>query len=274
MITDSYSNLKSYQELKWYKIQCFFPILGSNGNRFKGYCVQKGIFRESEWKTPYWEDPMDIILSSADQLEGDFEDQSGHLAFCLRRAFKGHTPSYESVQRTLLIPARNFKDFDIQIRHNFHDRVHNVIGGTMCTHYAGNTPEFHLHHSFLDKIWYTWQLKSPDHKWVHFLQRNHTKMMGTEYTHFEYINTDNLPRCIKIKYQDFPKHVRNKRDIDIDSMRRMPDLYWEPYLEESWYSSFPNCSRSKKEKKRAKYLHKVLDGPGPIKNMIPWWMLK
>ena len=274
------------------------------------------MFREGEWKTPYWEDPMDVILSSADQLYGDIEDQRAHLAFCLRRAFKGHTPSYESVQRTLLLPAYHFRDFDIQIRHNFHDRVHNVIGGTMCTHYAGNTPEFHMHHSFLDKIWYKWQQTSPDHKWVHFFQRNHTKMMGTEYTQFEYTNTDDLPRCIKVKYRDFPtkpdkdtdstknirykrdtdidfnkqdidtdskhvfvkgdneidsmsKHMRGKRAVDIDSMGRMPDSYWEPYLKESWYSTFPNCSRSKKEKRRANYLHKLLDGPGPIVNMLP-----
>lgn len=273
------------------------------------------MFSEQEWKTPYWEDPMDVILSSADQLYGDIEDQRAHLAFCLRRAFKGHTPSYESVQRTILLPAHHFKDFDIQIRHNFHDRVHNVIGGTMCTHYAGNTPEFHMHHSFLDKIWYKWQQISSDHKWVHFLQRNHSKMMGTEYTQFEYTNTDDLPRCIKVKYRDFPikqdqnidliylqnkqktdigiskrhinidsvnvhikqdndidfdvKHVRSKRTVDIDSMGRMSDSYWEPYLQESWYNTFPNCSRSKKEKRRANYLHKILDGPGPIVNIIP-----
>ncbi|XP_066922945.1 uncharacterized protein [Clytia hemisphaerica] len=242
--------------------------LGPNGNRYKGYCVQKGLFRESQWKTPYWEDPMDIVLSSADQLGGDIEDQRGHLAFCLRRAFKGHTPSYISVQRTLLLPARHFKDFDIQMRHNFHDRVHNTIGGTMCTHYAADTPEFHFHHSFLDKIWFKWQSISSDHKWVHFLQRNHTKMLGTEYNQFEYTNCDNLPRCIKVTYKDFPnrKHTKRHRErrspIDIDSMGRMTKDYWQSYLNDSWYSSFPNCSRSKIEKKRAKFLHSILDGPG------------
>ena len=244
-------------------------FLGSNGNRFKGYCVQKGIFRESEWTTPYWEDPMDIILSSADQLNGGIEDQRGHLAFCLRRAFKGHTPSYNSVLRTLLLPARKFKDFDIQMRHNFHDRMHNVIGGTMCTHYAADTPEFFLHHSFLDKIWYTWQSKSWEHKWVHFLQRNTTKMLGTEYTQYEFTDSLNLPRCVKVKYREFPEKKRSKRDVNIDSMRRMPNSYWQSYLNESWYGTFPNCTRSKKEKKRAKYLHSILDGPGPILQVIP-----
>ena len=226
------------------------------------------MFRENVWTTPYWEDPLDIILSSADQLLGEVEDQRGHLSFCLRRAFKGHTPSYESVQRTLLFPPRRFRDFDLQMRHNFHDRVHNVIGGTMCTHYAGDTPEFFLHHSFLDKIWYTWQSKGWQHKWVHFLQRNTTKMMGTEYTQCELTDSLNLPQCIKVKYREFPEKdntsKRSKRDVDIDSMRRMPDTYWQSYLNESWYGTFPNCTRSKKEKRRAKYLHKILDGPGPI----------
>ena len=102
-------------------------FIGPNGNRYKGYCVQKGLFRESQWKTPYWEGPMDIILSSADQLGGEIEDQRGHLAFCLRRAFKGHTPSYISVQRTLLLSARHFKDFDISgVMSPQHNRGHNV----------------------------------------------------------------------------------------------------------------------------------------------------
>ena len=107
------------------------------------------MFQESQWETPYWEDPMDIILSTADQLRGDIEDQRGNLAFCLRRAFKGLTPSVASIQRTLELPARRFTDFDVQIRHNYHDRLHNIIGGTMCTHYAADTPEFWMHHAFL-----------------------------------------------------------------------------------------------------------------------------
>ena len=239
--------------------------LGSNGNRYRGYCVQKGIFREDEWTTPYWEDPMDIILSSTDQLNGFVEDQRAHLAFCLRRAFKGHTPSRNSVRRTLELPSYRFKDFDIQIRHNFHDRVHNIIGGTMCTHYAGDTPEFFFHHSFLDKIWFTWQEKSEKHKWVHFLQRNSSKMLGSDYTQYDLTDSHNLPRCTKIKYEKFPLPKHSKRSIDltddVDSMGRRSSKYWQEYLLESWDGIFPNCSRSKKEKNRANYLHKTLDGP-------------
>lgn len=253
-----------YKDSKFTDKNIFF-YLGSNGNRYKGYCVQKGIFRESEWTTPYWEDPMDIILSSTDQLRGSIKDQRGHLAFCLRRGFKGHTPSRKSVLRTLKLPPKRFKDFDIQMRHNFHDRVHNIIGGTMCTHYAGNTPEFFFHHSFLDKIWFTWQEKSSKHKWVHFLQRNTTKMMGSDYTQKELTDSHNLPRCMKVRYEPFPSVDRSKRSIDIldddDSMARRSTNYWKEYLLESWDGVFPNCSRSKQEKRRANYLHKVLDGP-------------
>lgn len=236
--------------------------LGGNGNMYRGYCVQKGIFRESEWELPYWEDPMDIILSTVDRIDAEIKKQRAHLAFCLRRAFKGHSPSVKSVQRTLALPAKRFKDFDIQIRHNYHDRIHNIIGGTMCTHYAGDTPEFFLHHAFLDKIWYMWQAKSPSHKFVHFLQRNTTKMMGCPHTQRELIDLHNLPRCIKVRYTKFPSSRRDKRNMDdIDDMARTSDKFWNKYMNESWYGNFPDCSRSKKERKRAKYLHKVLDAP-------------
>ncbi|XP_065666234.1 uncharacterized protein LOC101239471 isoform X2 [Hydra vulgaris] len=234
--------------------------LGGNGNRRKGYCVQSGMFRESKWETPYWEDPMEIIMSSADQIYGEIEGQYAHLAYCLRRGFKGKSPSRKSVLRTLALPPHRFEDFDIQMRHNYHDRMHNIIGGTMSTHYAANAPEFFLHHAFLDKIWYTWQSKSSKHKFVHFLQRNETKMMGCGYTPKQYINADNLPRCTKIKYEPFPLNERQKRnEDDIDDMARKPTKYWQKYLKESWYGNFPSCKRSDAERKRANYLHKTLD---------------
>ncbi len=80
----------------------------------------------------------------------------------------------------------------------------------MSTDYAANAPEFWFHHGFLDKIWYMWQRKSNDHKYVHFLQRNVTKMLGCQYTRRDYIDSHHLPRCIRVKYSTFPKGLRKE----------------------------------------------------------------
>uniref|UniRef100_A0A7M5V391 VWFA domain-containing protein n=2 Tax=Clytia hemisphaerica TaxID=252671 RepID=A0A7M5V391_9CNID len=52
--------------------------LGPNGDQSKGYCVQEGLFRESQWKTPYWEDPLNIIMKSGQKLGGKLEEQREH----------------------------------------------------------------------------------------------------------------------------------------------------------------------------------------------------
>lgn len=241
------------------KSNSIFSSIGGNGDPKRDYCVQTGMFREEIWETPYWEDPVDIIFSVKDRIKLDIDNNTGHLAYCLRRAFNGYTPTPISIERTLKIPATQFQDFDIQVRHNYHDRLHNIIGGTMSTHFAANAPEFFLHHAFLDKIWYTWQKKSPNHKYVHFLQRNTTYMLGCEYTQRDLIDSNFLPRCIKVKYTKFLLNKRFKRGDEIDYMANAPSSFWNPIMQQSWYGDFPQCNKPKAEKKRAYYLHHKID---------------
>jgi len=259
--------------------------LGGNGNKYRGYCVQKGMFSEDQWETPYWEDPMDIILSIVDVLDVGIYSQRPVLSYCLRRAFKGLTPSRLSVKRMLNLKPEEFPDFDIQIRHNYHDRLHNIIGGTMCTHYAGNSPEFFMHHAMLDNIWYTWQSKSKKHHDTYHKERNKRAMIGVKQTQAELVDSHNLPGCEavtydKLNYEDVMdprdkakkkkkdkghKHKgssRHKRSADdTDYMAQKSYEYYHKIMLRGWFGTFPNCSRSKADNKRAKQLHEILDKP-------------
>ena len=43
----------------------------------------------------------------------------------------------------------------------FHNRLHQLVGGTMMTSASPADPLFWLHHAFIDKIWADWQLLHP-----------------------------------------------------------------------------------------------------------------
>ena len=43
----------------------------------------------------------------------------------------------------------------------FHNRLHNLVGGTMATSASPADPIFWLHHAFIDKIWADWQVLHP-----------------------------------------------------------------------------------------------------------------
>lgn len=43
----------------------------------------------------------------------------------------------------------------------FHNRLHNLVGGTMVTSASPADPLFWLHHAFIDKIWADWQVLHP-----------------------------------------------------------------------------------------------------------------
>ena len=73
----------------------------------------------------------------------------------------------------------------------------------MCTHYAGTAPEFFLHHTFLDKIWFMWQQKSLEHKNA-FFKNSTRKLIGFSHTAHELIDSHNLPGFIKVTYSKFP----------------------------------------------------------------------
>ena len=106
--------------------------LGGNGVPNEGFCVQSGMFRENEWQTPYFNDNLDIVLSTLDVYgELDSNEVTPELSDCLRRFFDGALPDALHVKRALNLSAEEFADFDINLRINYHDAVHNGIGRLM-----------------------------------------------------------------------------------------------------------------------------------------------
>ena len=107
--------------------------LGGNGTASKGFCVQTGLFRQGAWRTPFYNDQITEILSTLEQLESDADNAEPDLANCLRRAFHDTLPSRTNILNALKLSADEFTDFEIHVRHNYHDHIHNSIGKyTFC----------------------------------------------------------------------------------------------------------------------------------------------
>ena len=86
----------------------------------------------------------------------------------------------------------------------------------MCTHFAATSPEFFLHHAFLDKIWFMWQKNSPEHKNA-FFANSTRKLTGFQHIAKELIDSHNLPGLIKVTYSQFPEPKRiHARDVDAE----------------------------------------------------------
>lgn len=107
--------------------------LGGNGIESKGFCVQDGEFRQGKWHTPFFNDNLDIVTSTID-IYGDLDEKSvtPDLSDCLRRYFDGDLPQELHVQRALSLPAERFSDFEINLRINYHDMMHNSVGKYPC----------------------------------------------------------------------------------------------------------------------------------------------
>jgi hypothetical protein len=103
---------------------------GGNGNP-PGSCVNTGPFRAGQFS----------LVPSAG-------------GGCLTRNFNGRAPDAVAVAILLTITPANFFQFEAVVRGPFHDNIHCIIDGTMCTIDAASAPEFFLHHGFVDKIWY------------------------------------------------------------------------------------------------------------------------
>ncbi len=86
-----------------------------------------------------------------------------------------------ALEELLRTPASQFENFEQDLRTIFHNNVHCLIGGTMCSVDAAAAPEFFLHHGMIDKIWADWQSRSSAHKTAHFTDI-HGNVFNTRYT--------------------------------------------------------------------------------------------
>jgi hypothetical protein len=95
-----------------------------------------------------------------------------------------------------------FTQFEIGLRVNFHNLVHCAIGGTMCSRDAGYTPEFFLHHGFIDKLWSDWQKKSSNHHNAHFSTITNPMTAAGSTSAADVIDNYNLPDGVSVCYAD------------------------------------------------------------------------
>ena len=104
-----------------------------------------------------------------------------------------------AVEEILRTPASDFIMFEVGLRINLHDTVHCLIDGTMCSLDSAATPDFFLHHGFIDKIWADWQKRSSAHKNAFFPGINEN-VTGTPYAPKQLIDLSAQPGGVKVEY--------------------------------------------------------------------------
>ena len=94
----------------------------------------------------------------------------------------------------------HFERFEFLLRFEFHDLVHCVIDGTMCTLDSASAPEFFLHHGFVDKIWWDWQRQGSSHMFNKYFVSQRQRMPGTVSRSYDFLDLNNQPGCICAEY--------------------------------------------------------------------------
>lgn len=96
--------------------------------------------------------------------------------------------------------ASNFERFEFVLRLEFHDLVHCVIDGTMCSLDSAAAPEFFLHHGFVDKIWWDWQKLSKNHTFNQYFLSQTQRMPRTVHRSKDLLDLHNQPGCVCVDY--------------------------------------------------------------------------
>lgn len=151
--------------------------IGGNGVP-PSYCVRHGKFREGSWHLPI--------------------NKGGG---CLQRNFNFSCELYDEnfLQQTLELD--DFGHFYYIVREKLHNDFHDCVGRLMHHHFAAsNTPEFYLHHSFMDKIWSKWQDKGNNYTYQYFVS-SVMKMPLAERYPWEFLDNSNLPGNIRVVYE-------------------------------------------------------------------------
>ncbi|XP_065062106.1 uncharacterized protein LOC135688960 [Rhopilema esculentum] len=181
---------------------------GGDGKESRQYCVQTGPFNESGWSHPAPE-KIEDVLSAIKDVTGQCQtpvSDSTHYKRCLRRSFNSECPNVANVLRTIGFPCTDFKRFDNAVREDYHNDLHNEIGGQMSSNYAANAPEFFLHHGLLDNIWYRWQMKGPACQFAYF-PKNVSKLLDAPFKTTDFVNSSNQGHCVSVKYDKFLERV-------------------------------------------------------------------
>lgn len=151
--------------------------LGGNGVK-PTLCVKTGRFKEGEWWMP--------------------KSKGGG---CLKRDFHFKCNLYNQ-KRTDKLLRGSFSHFELTIREDHHARFHDCIGGNMPNNLVASTaPEYVLHHSFMDKLWDSFQNRGMKYKYVYYPSINYL-MPFADMRGMRFIDNDNLPGGVAVVYQD------------------------------------------------------------------------
>lgn len=152
--------------------------MGGDGNG-PNNCVDTGPFREEVWS----------LIPSAG-------------GGCLTRQFQLRAPDAVAVKELIMNNSNpsDFENFEFLLRIEFHDLVHCVIGGVMCTIDSASAPEFFLHHVFVDKIWWDWQKLSVNHTFNEYFLTQTGIMPSTIYRSRDYLDLNDQPGCVCAEY--------------------------------------------------------------------------
>ena len=123
---------------------------------------------------------------------------------CLKRKFAKYVAfaSHNAIKKILCMPLAEFGVFEWIVREKFHNDLHDGVAGTMANHAtSSNAPELWLHHSFLDKLWYNWQLKGEAYKY-HYQPWIPDKMPLTAHYTWQVLDSEKLPGGVRVIYDE------------------------------------------------------------------------
>lgn len=166
--------------------------LGGNGRQEEDYCVMDGPFRKGKWYQ---------------------SKKSG--SGCLKRNFHYSRKPRDTTAIRKTISSK-FSVFEYNVRKVFHNEIHCLIGGTMKSNRSAQSPEFWLHHAFLDKIWVEYQERGDEQRNEYYPQVKDT-LPGcrSKWRPGDFVHETNLPGCVGILYEEVESQQEDETEARI-----------------------------------------------------------
>lgn len=158
--------------------------LGGDG-KGKDCCVRDGPFRKYQWRTLF---------------------PRGVAPTCLKRHFNKKSPMPSGKVLSFLVKimkAQEFSKFELGFNHYVHDKVHHLVGGYVHYGTSINDPMFWVFHSFVDKVFTTWQWLGQDYLETPFGSMDvpiENQPSGLNFTYAEMSDNSNLPHNAAVCY--------------------------------------------------------------------------
>ena len=105
----------------------------------------------------------------------------------------------------------------------------------MGDRYGSRSPEFMLHHAFLDKIWSDYQDQSRQHKWALFKNADY-KIYNSNILVKNVVDNDNILGariCYSDPFSSYKNTHKALRQLDLETVRNMmtKEAFTAPYFQ-------------------------------------------